>query len=89
MAFSLTTERLVLEDMDGQDLANIGRIARDPGVMQYVLIWLENDEQVAGFLQHAIDESQRVDRQGYFLRSGSPGPGSSPALHCSRSIRNR
>ena len=67
MSFSLTTQRLILEDMTGQDLANIQRIARDPGVMKYVLIWLENDGQVAGFLQHAIEESGRKDRMDYVL----------------------
>ena len=35
--------------------------------MRYVLIWLENDEQVAGFLQHAIEESGRIDRMGCVL----------------------
>ena len=73
MVFSLTTERLILEDLNGQDLENIRRVARDPDVMRYVLIWLENDEQVAGFLQHAIDESQRIERQGYMLAARIPG----------------
>lgn len=67
MGFNITTERLVLEDLTGQDRAGIQRIAHDPGVMKYVLIWLENDEQIAGFLQHAIDESQRADRRDYVL----------------------
>lgn len=67
MVFSLTTERLFLDDLTREDLLNIQRIARDPGVMRYVLIWLENDEQVAGFLQNAIDEAQREDRMGYVL----------------------
>jgi ribosomal-protein-alanine N-acetyltransferase len=67
MVFSLTTERLLLEDLNGQDLENIQRIARDSLVMRYVLIWLENDEQVAGFLEHAIEETQRVDRMDYVL----------------------
>ena len=35
--------------------------------MKYVLIGLENDEQVAKFLQHAIDESQRIDWRNYTL----------------------
>ncbi|MFA4850198.1 MAG: GNAT family protein [Methanoregula sp.] len=67
MVFSLTTERLILEDLDGQDLANIQRIASDPRVMHYVFIWLETDEQVAGFVRHAIDESLRSDRRDYLL----------------------
>ena len=73
MVFSLTTERLVLDDLTGQDLLNIQRVARDPGVMRYVLIWLENDEQVAGFLLNAIDEAQRQDRRGYVLAVRIPG----------------
>lgn len=67
MVFTLTTERLVLEDLNGQDLAGIRHIARDPEVMRYVLIWLEDDRQVTGFLQHAIDEAQRTDRRDYIL----------------------
>ena len=67
MVFSLATERLVLEDLNGEDLDNIRRIARDRGLMKYVLIWLENDEQVAGFLQHAIDEAGQENRMEYVL----------------------
>ena len=67
MVFSLTTERLILDDLTGQDLPNIQRVARDTSVMKYVLIWLENDEQVAGYLQHAIDEAQRENRRDYVL----------------------
>ena len=75
MVFSLTTERLILNDLTGQDLANRQRIARDPHVMRYVLIWLENDEQVAGFLQHAMEASQQADRQDYVLAIRVPGTG--------------
>jgi len=73
MVFSLTTERLVLDDLAHDDLVNIQRIARDPNVMKYVLIWLENNEQVAGFLQHAIDEAHREDRRDYVLVARLPG----------------
>jgi [ribosomal protein S5]-alanine N-acetyltransferase len=73
MGFIITTERLILEDLTLQDLVNLQRIARDPLVMRYVLIWLENDEQVAGFLQHAIAESEREDRQDYVLAVRIPG----------------
>jgi [ribosomal protein S5]-alanine N-acetyltransferase len=75
MVFSLRTERLILEDMNGQDLENIRRIARDPDVMRYVFIWLENDGQIAGFVQHAIDEAGRADRTGYILAVRVPGTG--------------
>jgi RimJ/RimL family protein N-acetyltransferase len=75
MVFSLVTERLILEDMNGQDLENIRRIARDPDVMKYVFIWLENEEQIAGFVQHAIDEAGRTDRMGYILAVRVPGTG--------------
>jgi len=67
MVFSLATERLILEDLIAEDLGNIRRIARDRGLMKYVLIWLENDEQVAGFLQHAIDEAGQENRMEYVL----------------------
>ena len=75
LSFCIPTERLILEDLTGQDLVNIQRIARDPEVMRYMLIWLENDEQVAGFLQHAIDESQRADRRNYTLAARIPATG--------------
>ena len=67
MTFCIRTERLLLEDMTPQDLASLQGLARDTTVMKYVLIWLEDDGQVAGFLQHAIDEAGRKDRQGYIL----------------------
>lgn len=67
MVFSLKTERLLLEDMGGEDVAAMQRLARDPRVMKYVLIWLESDEQVAGYVRHAIDEAGRPDRQDYVL----------------------
>jgi [ribosomal protein S5]-alanine N-acetyltransferase len=73
MVFSIPTERLVLEDMNGDDLSPMQQLARDSRVMRYVLIWLENDGQVAGFVQHAIDESQRQDRMGYVLAIRIPG----------------
>jgi RimJ/RimL family protein N-acetyltransferase len=76
MSFSITTERLFLEDLRTEDLASILRIAGNPRVMKYVLIWLENDEQVAGFLQHAVDESQRTEgRMDYVLAVRIPGTG--------------
>ena len=75
MAFSLSTERLILDDLTLEDLADITRIARDHEVMKYVLIWLENDEQIADFLQHAISESQRQDRAGYMLAVRPRGSG--------------
>jgi len=53
--------------MNPQDLAGLRAAARDTAVMKYVLIWLEDDLQIAGFLQHAIDEAGREDRKGYIL----------------------
>jgi len=67
MAFRLTTDRLILEDLKEDDLENIRRVATDPAVMRYVLVWLENEEQIAGFLQRGIDEAKRLDRIAYIL----------------------
>lgn len=75
MVFCITTERLILEDLTEQDLANIQWIANNPFVMRYVLLWLENDEQVANFLQRCIDESKRADRMAYFLAVRIQGTG--------------
>jgi RimJ/RimL family protein N-acetyltransferase len=76
MSFSITTERLLLEDIREEDRAGIRRIAGNPGVMKYVLLWLENDEQIEGFLQHAIDESRRAEgRMDYMLAVRIPGSG--------------
>ncbi|MDO9324372.1 MAG: GNAT family protein, partial [Methanoregula sp.] len=75
MVFSLTTERLVLEDMNGQDIARLQELARNSRVMRYVLIWLENDEQTAGFVQHAIEAAQQEDRMDYLLAIRIPGSG--------------
>jgi [ribosomal protein S5]-alanine N-acetyltransferase len=76
MGFRITTERLFLDDMTVQDLPALRQLSRDTRVMRYVLIWLENDEQVAGFLQHAVDESQRAEgRMDYVLAVRIPGTG--------------
>jgi ribosomal-protein-alanine N-acetyltransferase len=75
MSFRIITERLVLEDLTDQDLGNIQHIARDPRVMRYVLIWLENDEQIAGFMQYGVDESKRTDRMDYVLAIRIPRTG--------------
>lgn len=42
------------------DLSNIQKIARGPNLMRYVLIWLENNEQITAF-------QQRAERVGYVL----------------------
>jgi [ribosomal protein S5]-alanine N-acetyltransferase len=75
MAFFLTTERLILDDLTVEDLPGIRRIANNRDVMKYVLVWLEDDTQIAGFLQHAIDESHREDRLAYMLAVRIPGSG--------------
>ncbi len=59
MVFSLATERLVLEDLSSADLSCLQRIGRDRELMRYVLIWLDTDEQIEGFLRHAIAEAER------------------------------
>jgi RimJ/RimL family protein N-acetyltransferase len=75
MVFSLPTERLILEDMNESDIDHVRRMARDPAIMKYVFIWLENEEQVTGFVRHARDEAARPDRQGYILAVRIPGTG--------------
>ncbi|MCQ8893969.1 MAG: GNAT family N-acetyltransferase [Methanolinea sp.] len=65
--FFLETERLILEDLGRDDLSNIGRIAGNPDVMRYVLIWLDTDAQVAAFFERAVDESQKAPRNSYIL----------------------
>jgi [ribosomal protein S5]-alanine N-acetyltransferase len=75
MAFSLTTDRLILEDLNPGDLPGFRSIATDPEVMKYVLIWLEDDAQIVDFLGHAIDESQRDDRWTYMLAVRLPALG--------------
>lgn len=75
MAFHFATERLILEDLGEEDLSNIQKISRDPELMRYVLIWLENDEQISAFLERAIDESKLADRMGYVLAARVAGTG--------------
>jgi RimJ/RimL family protein N-acetyltransferase len=75
MSFSITTERLLLSDLTEHDLAGIRRIARDRDVMRYVLLWLENDEQVLAFHRNAVDESRQADRMEYMFAVRLPGNG--------------
>ncbi|HVP96262.1 GNAT family protein [Methanoregula sp.] len=75
MVFSLSTKRLILEDMTERDLDPVRRMARDHAVMKFVWIWLENEEQVEGFVRHAITEAARPDRQRYILAARIPGTG--------------
>ncbi|HEX3001870.1 MAG TPA: GNAT family protein [Methanoregula sp.] len=67
MNFRLATNRLYLEDLTPADLPSVQRIAQDRELMKYVLIWLENDEQVAAFFRHATEETQNQDRLDYVL----------------------
>lgn len=73
MAFSLATDRLVLDDLTHYDLPHLQRIARDPDFLKYVLVWLDTDEQVAAFLQNAIDEAGSEDRMDYILAARTKG----------------
>jgi RimJ/RimL family protein N-acetyltransferase len=75
MTFSLKTGRLVLEDLAENDLGNLTRMARDPDVMRYVLVWLEDDEQIESFLRRGIDEAKQDDRISYMLAARVPGTG--------------
>ena len=75
MTFRIKTKRLILEDLTEHDRANIQCIARDPDVMRYVLVWLENDEQIMEFLQRGIDESKQTDRMAYILAARIPETG--------------
>lgn len=75
IVFRLRTERLVLEDLNEGDLVNIRRIANDSDLMRYVLIWLENEEQIAGFLRRGIDEAKKPDRIAYVLAARVIGTG--------------
>lgn len=75
MVLRIRTERLVLEDLTVQDLENIQRIAHDRRVMKFLLIWLENDEQIARFLQRGIEESLLPDRKAHVLAVRVPGSG--------------
>lgn len=65
MGFSIITERLIIEDPIEHDLDNFRSIARDPDVMKYVLIWLENDEQIAAFHRRALDAVNPEGRLDY------------------------
>jgi len=67
MALQLMTARLILEDLTEEDLPNIQKIARNPDLMRYVLIWLEDDEQIARFLQRGIEEANKTDRTSFML----------------------
>jgi RimJ/RimL family protein N-acetyltransferase len=66
--------------MTAEDLDDLRRIARNRELMKYVLIWLEDDEQIAGFLRHAIDESKRGDRRDYVLAARVPATGAFAGL---------
>jgi RimJ/RimL family protein N-acetyltransferase len=68
MPFFLATDRLIIDDLTGEDLPYIQRIGRDRELMKYVLIWLDTDEQIEAFLRHAIDEAGRAEgRLDYVL----------------------
>lgn len=80
MAFSLATTRLLLEDLTAADLPGLRHIARDPDFRKYVLIWLDTDEQIGSFLEHAIDEAGNKDRMDYVLAARVNGTGAFAGL---------
>lgn len=67
MTFSIKTDRLILDDLNEGDLSHLRQVARDPSFLRYVLVWLDTEEQIAAFLQHAIDEAAAEDRRDYVL----------------------
>lgn len=74
MAFTLSTGRLVLDDLALSDLPYLRRIGRDRELMKYVFIWLDTDEQIDAYLQHAIDEAQKPEgRLDYILAARVAG----------------
>lgn len=75
LSFAIPTERLVLEDLTAADLPDISRIAKDRDLMKYVLLWLENDEQIEAFLKDAIDEAAKERRTDYVLAAREPATG--------------
>jgi len=75
LSFAIPTERLVLEDLTAVDLPDLRRIAKDRGLMKYVLLWLENDEQIEAFLKDAIDEAAKERRMDYVLAVRDPATG--------------
>ena len=73
MSFCLPTTRLILDDLTAADLCNIQAIARDPDFRKYVLIWLDTNEQIAAFLQHAMEEAKKTEgRLDYVLAARDP-----------------
>jgi len=75
MVFCIRTERLILEDFNNGDIQNIRRIAHDPRVMRFLLIWLEDDDQIAGYLKRGIGESGASNRIAYMLAAREPETG--------------
>jgi ribosomal-protein-alanine N-acetyltransferase len=74
LVFSLVTQRLILEDLVQEDFSHLQRIARDPDFRKYVLIWLDTDEQITRYLQHAIDEAAKTEgRLDYILAARIAG----------------
>ena len=71
VSFSIETGRLALEDITERDFPDIRRIARDREIMRYVLLWLEDDEQIDTYVQHAIKEAQNPDRKDFILAARS------------------
>jgi len=67
MSFSITTPRLVLEDLTADDFVHLQQVARDPDFRKYVLIWLDTDEQIRQYLNHALEEAEKKERHDYFL----------------------
>lgn len=80
MSFSLSTGRLILSDFTDQDIFPLRQIARDPDFLKYVLIWLDTDEQITAYLQHAIDEANKADRLDYILAARTTDTGTFAGL---------
>lgn len=80
ITFSLTTGRLILEDLQERDRSNLRLLARDPAFQKYVLIWLDTEEQIERFLRHAIEEANAGDRQDYSLAAREKDTGAFAGL---------
>lgn len=66
MGCLMQTEHLLLRDLTGDDLCHLRALAADAEVMRYVMLWLDSEEQIRDFFDHALT-SARVESRSFWL----------------------
>ena len=63
----MQTEYLLLRDLTEDDICHLRALAADAEVMRYVMLWLDSEEQIREFFDHALKSAHGEPRNFWLL----------------------